>query len=76
MTVTGSLFYQVRDSYKSCFGVADYKHNIKNVGISALRATLGTFSYDDIIADRARLNTKLTESLARGIKDWGVTCTV
>ncbi len=48
ITVTGSLFYRIIDGYKACFKVTDLERNIQNFGTSAMRAVLGTFSYDQV----------------------------
>lgn len=73
--LTGSLFYQVLDSYKACYNVSWYKDNIGNIGTSAMRSIIGTFEYDEIIGDRNKINKALCETIGDGIKKWGIECT-
>ncbi|PPQ96697.1 hypothetical protein CVT26_010249 [Gymnopilus dilepis] len=72
---SGSLFYRIDDSYRACFAVSDVARNVQNIGTSAMRSVLGTFSYDQIIADRNGLNQKLNNVIGNSIADWGVSCT-
>ncbi|KAF9043765.1 hypothetical protein BDZ89DRAFT_1089923 [Hymenopellis radicata] len=72
ITVTGSLFYRIIDGYKACFKVTDLEKNIQNFGTSAMRAVLGTFSYDQIIGDRNGINSKLNEMIGTSLANWGV----
>jgi regulator of protease activity HflC (stomatin/prohibitin superfamily) len=45
---SGSLFYRIKDSYKACFEVSEVEKNISNIGMSAVRSVLGTFTYDQV----------------------------
>ncbi|KAK0235312.1 hypothetical protein EDD85DRAFT_922485 [Armillaria nabsnona] len=72
VTCSGSLFYRIIDGYKACFEVSNVQNNIRNAGTSAMRAVLGTFSYDQVIGDRNGLNTKLNSVIGNSIRNWGV----
>jgi len=72
---SGSLFYRVFDGYKACFEVSDVDINVKNTGMSAMRSVLGTFTYDQVIADRNELNKQLNKVIGSSINNWGVECT-
>jgi regulator of protease activity HflC (stomatin/prohibitin superfamily) len=72
---SGSLFYRVLDGYKACFDVSDVDLNVKNTGMSAVRSVLGTFTYDQVIADRNELNKQLNIVIGGSISNWGVECT-
>lgn len=72
--LSGSLFFIVRNSYDACFSISEYKRNIENIGTSALRSVVGHFSYDDVIADRNKINTKLHEVIGSTTEKWGVDC--
>ncbi|KAI5481524.1 hypothetical protein MNV49_004281 [Pseudohyphozyma bogoriensis] len=69
---SATLFYQITDARKACFDVQDYASSTRAVGTSALRSTIGKFSYDDIISDRNRLNAALAESVRASVETWGV----
>ncbi|EAU87031.1 stomatin family protein [Coprinopsis cinerea okayama7 len=75
VTCSGSLFYRVTDSYKSCFAVSNVAENVKNTGTSAVRSVLGSFTYDQVIADRNELNKRLNQVIGNSIQGWGVECT-
>jgi len=72
---SGSLFYRIKDSYKACFEVSEVEKNISNIGTSAVRSVLGTFTYDQVIADRNELNKQLNVMIGDSISQWGVECT-
>ncbi|KAH6905473.1 stomatin family protein [Coprinopsis sp. MPI-PUGE-AT-0042] len=72
VTCSGSLFYRVTDSYKSCFAVSDVGENVKNTGTSAVRSVLGSFTYDQVIADRNELNKRMNQVIGDSIANWGV----
>ncbi|PPQ89618.1 hypothetical protein CVT25_012535 [Psilocybe cyanescens] len=72
---SGSLFYRINDSYKACFAVSEVEKNVQNIGTSAMRSVLGSFSYDQVIADRNDLNRKLNVTIGNSISNWGVECT-
>lgn len=75
VTIAGTLFYQVTDSYKACFSVQNYLRSITNIGTSALRSVIGLFQYDDIISDRNQINIKLKEAIGNLSTEWGLHCT-
>lgn len=75
VNISGTLFYQVVNSAKACFGVQNYIQAVTAVGESAFRATIGRFTHDEITADRNKLNNELVNIIGNSIKDWGVSCT-
>lgn len=72
VSISGSLFYQVTNSYDACFKIQDYKQNIVNLGSSAMRSIVGLFQYDEIIADRKQINIQLSEAIGSASTNWGV----
>jgi regulator of protease activity HflC (stomatin/prohibitin superfamily) len=72
---SGSLFHRVRDPYKACYEVEYYIDAIYAVGISAMRAVIGQFEYDEIVRERAAINTSLNKNIGTSIDKWGVECT-
>ncbi|PAV22182.1 stomatin family [Pyrrhoderma noxium] len=73
--VSGSLFFRVRDSYDACFAVDNFEKNVANIGTSAVRSVIGHFTYDEVIADRNKINGRLHEVIGGSINRWGVDCT-
>ena len=66
------LFYQVKNAYKACFEVNDYRAGIRSVGTSSLRSIVGQFEYDQIIGDRNRINKEWLLVVGNSIEHWGV----
>ncbi|CAF4604305.1 unnamed protein product, partial [Rotaria sp. Silwood1] len=69
------LFYQVKNAYKACFDVTDYRSAIRSVGTSSLRSIVGQFEYDHIIGDRNKLNKEWLLVVGTSIEHWGVQTT-
>jgi regulator of protease activity HflC (stomatin/prohibitin superfamily) len=69
------LFYQVKNAYKACFDVTDYRSGIRSVGTSSLRSIVGQFEYDQIIGDRNKLNKEWLFVVGNSIEHWGVQTT-
>ncbi len=72
---SGSLFYKVIDAHKACYEVQHYWDAIYAVGISAMRAVIGQFEYDEIVRERAAINLSLNKNIGTSIDKWGITCT-
>ncbi len=72
---SGSLFYKVTDAHKACYEVQHYWDAIYAVGISAMRAVIGQFEYDEIVRERAAINISLNKNIGTSIDKWGITCT-
>ncbi|RHY26323.1 hypothetical protein DYB32_007741 [Aphanomyces invadans] len=72
---SGTLFYRVFDAEKACYSVENVNAAIHAIGQSTIRAGIGRFAYDDIIADRIKLNASLIHDIGDGIRTWGVNCT-
>lgn len=75
VVVAGSLFYQVFDSEKACYGVNDYKSAVHNIGQSTVRSLVGRFEYDKISSERSALNIELQKSICDATEEWGIRCT-
>lgn len=75
VVVSGTLFYRITDPYEACFKVQDVLASIQNLGTSAMRSVMGTLHYDDIIADRSKMNVILTTHIGDASKAWGISCT-
>ena len=74
VTIEGSLFFQVNNSHDALFNVSEYEKNVYRIGTSAMRSIVGTLEYDDIIADRNKINKTLQTVIGDTIKSWGIDC--
>ena len=68
MTLSGSLFFRVTDSYAACFHVTDFQSAVRNIGTSAMRSVVGHFLYDDVIGDRNKINQHLHDVIGSSIE--------
>lgn len=68
--ITGTLFYNVRDAEKACFGVQDYVGAVGKVGTSAIRSIIGCKEYDSINSERNEVNAALAKTIASSIDQW------
>ncbi|KAI0090636.1 hypothetical protein BDY19DRAFT_723895 [Irpex rosettiformis] len=75
VSVSGSLFYKVSNSYDACFAVDNFAQNVAYIGTSAMRSVIGHFTYDEVIGDRNAINQKLHDVIGHSIQKWGVECT-
>ncbi len=72
---SGSLFHKVIEAEKACYEVENYHDAIYAVGISAMRAVIGQFEYDEIVRERTAINISLNKNIGNSIEKWGVKCT-
>ena len=72
---SGSLFFKIHDPYKACYEVEHYYDAIWSTGISAMRAVIGQFEYDEIVRERTAINNALNKNIGTSIDKWGVECT-
>jgi regulator of protease activity HflC (stomatin/prohibitin superfamily) len=75
VSIGGTLFYQVTNSYKAIFDIQNYKQSIGDIGTSGLRSVIGLFEYDDIISDRNKINSRLIDVIGNLSTKWGIHCT-
>lgn len=75
VSIDGTLFCQVVDSYKACFEATDVYCQVKDIGASTARSIVGTMDYDSIIADRTHINNVLQTVIGETCVKWGVDCT-
>lgn len=73
--VSGTLFIQVDDPEKACFGVSDYFQAVTAIGQSAVRSIIGRFDYDTLTAERNQINVELRDVIGKTIAGWGTMCT-
>ncbi len=72
---SGSLFYKIDDPQKACYEVVNFNDSMYAVGISAMRAVIGQFEYDEIVRERAAINKSLNQNIGTSVDKWGIECT-
>jgi regulator of protease activity HflC (stomatin/prohibitin superfamily) len=73
--VSGSLFYKINNPLKACYEVVNFAESMYSTGISAMRAVIGQFEYDEIVRERAAINKSLNENIGTSVDKWGLECT-
>lgn len=73
VTISGNLFFRVRDSYDACFSVNDFQRNVANIGTSAIRSVIGHFAVSMKLVRGQDVHTNILlpstmKSLQTGIK--------
>ena len=75
VTVSGTVFFKIVDPEKVCFSIENPKRAVQSVGESSFRAVIGRFEYDEIIADRNKINKELLNILGETTLEWGINTT-
>ena len=72
-TVVDAVIYiKVIDPYKAYFEVQDYKLATINLARTTLRSVIGDMELDEILYNRAQINSKLRDILDEATDKWGV----
>ena len=59
VTISGSLFYKVKNSYDACFSVDNFDQNVAYIGTSAMRSVIGHFT----VSNRRELHFAIHKDL-------------
>jgi regulator of protease activity HflC (stomatin/prohibitin superfamily) len=75
VTVNGVVFFVVLDAAKSAYEVNQLDFAITNLVITNLRTVLGSMELDEMLAQRARINTEMLKTLGASVQPWGIKIT-
>ena len=75
VTVSGTVFFKITDPEKVCFSILNPRQAITSVGESSFRAVIGRFEYDEIIANRNKINSEMIGILGTTTNEWGINTT-
>ena len=75
VTVNGVVFFMVLDAAKSAYEVNQLDFAITNLVITNLRTVLGSMELDEMLAQRARINTEMLKTLSASVQPWGIKIT-
>ncbi len=72
--VTNAIaFVKVTNPVKAVYGIVDFSDGIRNLIMTALRSIIGEMELDQALSSRDKIKTRLRESIAEEVLDWGLT---
>jgi regulator of protease activity HflC (stomatin/prohibitin superfamily) len=72
--VTNAIaFVKVTNPVKAVYGIVDFSEAIRNLIMTALRSIVGEMDLDQALSSRDQIKTRLRESIAEEVLDWGLT---
>ena len=72
VAIGGSLFVQVTDPLKACFGATQPLYLAEQQAQAIMRSGIGKVSLDELFHDRASLNTILRGHMQNSADEWGL----
>lgn len=73
--VDGVVFFTVLDAARSAYGVNQLDFAITNLVTTNLRNVISNLDLDQMLAQRARINSEVMKALLPAAQDWGVKIT-
>ncbi len=72
--VTNAIaFVKVTDTQSAVYGVTNFQIAVMNLVQTTLRAIIGAMELDEALSSRDQIKTKLKDSIADDVADWGLT---
>ena len=72
VTVDAIVYFRVVDPKKAYFEVTDYRQAVIALAQTTLRSVIGDMELDEILYNRAAINSKLRQILDEATDKWGV----
>ena len=66
-------FVKVTDTQSAVYGVTNFQMAVMNLVQTSLRAIIGDMELDQALSSRDQIKTRLKESIADDVADWGLT---
>lgn len=70
--ISGTLYCKIHNAYDASFNMSDLFTSIDALGTSGMRSVVGLFMYDEIIADRQKINEQLCKTIGSASSTWGI----
>ncbi|KAI9650059.1 Synaptotagmin-like protein 2 [Ciborinia camelliae] len=74
LELDGVLYTRVFDAYKASYGVEDAEYAISQLAQTTMRSEIGQLTLDQVLKERAALNTNITAAINEAAQEWGVIC--
>lgn len=72
--VDAMIYYTVMDAQKALYKTQNYQSSITTTGQSFLRATFGTFEWDELTRSRQEINAIIAKEIGNVSQAWGIEC--
>jgi regulator of protease activity HflC (stomatin/prohibitin superfamily) len=73
--IDGVLYFTITDPKKAIISVEDFRFATKQMAQTSLRGIAGEASFDEILAEREKINRRLHEVLDEATDPWGIKVT-
>ena len=74
MLITNAIaFVKVTDTQSAVYGVTNFQMAVMNLVQTSLRAIIGDMELDQALSSRDQIKTRLKDSIADDVADWGLT---
>ena len=75
LQVETSVFYRIMEPEKTVYRIRDVDAAILTTVAGIVRSEIGTMELDEVQSNRGRLTTKIRDSIADVVDDWGIEVT-
>jgi regulator of protease activity HflC (stomatin/prohibitin superfamily) len=75
LKVNAVVYFRVVDANKSVIEVENYRFAVEQAAMTGLRSVLGEVELDDLLSQRAKLNSRLEVILDEQTETWGIKVT-
>ncbi|MEW5821266.1 MAG: SPFH domain-containing protein [Cyanobacteriota bacterium] len=72
MNVDAVIYYQVTDSYRATYEIANLVAGVEQLALTSLRNVIGDMTIDETLTSRDKVNAHLQEILDEATTKWGV----
>jgi len=72
LAVNAVVYFRVLDPEKAVVQIADYRSATWQIAQTSLRSVIGEAELDEVLAERERLNDKLTKIIDEATEPWGI----
>ena len=67
-----AVYWKIIDPVKAIYEVDILPESVSDLALNALRSNIGRLTLDEVLSERAKLNAKISEQLAKTAEDWGI----
>lgn len=72
VSVDAVMYYKIVSPEDAIYKVHDLQRALSNLGLTQIRNTLGTMDFDEMLSERARINSELLAVIDEATQPWGI----